>query len=198
MSRSSYLLAVSALMTVFLLYSVTEVKSSHQKWWLLGCQCFPWQKRLSRLEHSRRTFRDLVLNMYRGLFVTRRGLRHLPVIKPEGERSHGHNQRTYVGRTVPQMDAKQKSCCNTDYAYEVVNSTVVQNRKLRVVHFDRAFQFAPTGRCPDKASCGFGSCLQMYRHHWMLVWDESMPVFPPVRFVPVELPSHCECVNLGT
>ena len=50
----------------------------------------------------------------------------------------------------------------------------------------------------EKASCGKGSCIQMYRHHWMLVWDDSLPHFPPVKFVPVELPSHCECVNIGS
>lgn len=46
--------------------------------------------------------------------------------------------------------------------------------------------------------CGIGKCIQRYRHHWLLVWDESLQHYPPVTFLPVEIPSHCECVNIGT
>ena len=47
------------------------------------------------------------------------------------------------------------------------------------------------------STCGRGECLQMYRHHWMLVWDVRLSTWPPVTFLPVEVPSHCQCVNVG-
>lgn len=52
-------------------------------------------------------------------------------------------------------------------------------------------------RSTTPGQCGRGSCLQMYRHYWMLVWDDDLSHFPPVKFIPVEIPSHCECVNVG-
>lgn len=51
--------------------------------------------------------------------------------------------------------------------------------------------------CRPNSTCSRGECLQMYRHHWMLVWDERLSTWPPVTFLPVEVPSHCQCVNVG-
>jgi len=36
----------------------------------------------------------------------------------------------------------------SEFTYEVINRTVSNNRNLKVVHFDDAFQFVPTGKCP--------------------------------------------------
>ncbi|XP_021342866.1 uncharacterized protein LOC110443157 [Mizuhopecten yessoensis] len=183
------LLKFLLLLTVFLIHA----DGKHQRWYLLGCHCRNWSK-----WQFRKSFRDSVLSMYRGLFMNPRDLRQLPVIKPEGVRGHGLN--SYVDGIRPRpgpVPNSKNSCCFTDYAYEVFNTTVSSSFQLNVVHFKNAFQFVPTGRCASNVSCGVGQCLQMYRHHWMLVWDDNLPHYPPVTFLPVEVPSHCECVNVG-
>lgn len=50
----------------------------------------------------------------------------------------------------------------------------------------------------ENATCGRNTCVQMYRHQWLLIWDDHLPHYPPVTFAAVEVPSHCECVNVGT
>lgn len=157
------------------------------------CLCNRWTRRL----HLDR----MILELYPGLFNTQKSLRFMPVVKPVGEGSHGHGTGSYVGNTVGNLNGKPEtqSCCGTNYAYEILNKTKENGRELRVVHFDHQYQFVPVGRCESKTpgQCGRGSCLQMYRHYWMLVWDDDLSHFPPVKFIPVEIPSHCECVNVG-
>lgn len=141
-----------------------------------------------------------ILKLYKGLFVQPQEVTDLPVIKPVGgrdESGHEGNLTSYVGNLVTSLN-KQPSCCNTEYAFEIYNKTNYNHRNLTVVHFQNAYQFVPTGVCPKNTKCGIGKCIQRYRHHWLLVWDESLQHYPPVTFLPVEIPSHCECVNIGT
>ncbi|XP_048735538.1 uncharacterized protein LOC125650990 [Ostrea edulis] len=157
------------------------------------CLCNRWTQRV----HLDR----LILEMYPGLFNTQKSLKFMPVVKPVGEKSHNHGTGSYVGNTVTSLNGNgdSNSCCSTNYAYERLNMTKENNRYLRVVHFDHQYQFVPIGRCElaSPGHCGRGSCIQMYRHYWMLVWDDELSHFPPVKFTPVEIPSHCECVNVG-
>ncbi|KAL3866381.1 hypothetical protein ACJMK2_043684 [Sinanodonta woodiana] len=173
----------------FIAYCVLNVESSHQRWWVNGCQCANWQ--------SRNTVREVVLNSYRGLFVAPEELTRLPVVKLH--RNRGENDlQSYVSNTIPNINRfVNPGCCSTEYNYEIFNMTRVSTQDFKVVHFDKAFQFVPTGRCRENSTCTRGTCLQMYRHHWMLVWDERLTTFPPVTFLPVEVPSHCQCVNVG-
>ncbi|KAL5003947.1 hypothetical protein ScPMuIL_017403 [Solemya velum] len=179
----SFTLLVSAVILIRL-----TAESTHQIWWY-GCRCSHWQPRYS--------MRDAVMQTYKGLFVGNRELHRLPVVKLH--RHGGTSTRSYVSNTIPNSSRNQNlGCCFTEYSYEVFNFTVVNRQRFTVVHFDNAFQFVPTGRCRANSTCVMGSCMQMYRHHWLLVWDDRLPSWPPVTFLPVEVPSHCDCVNVGT
>ncbi|KAL4227271.1 hypothetical protein ACF0H5_012717 [Mactra antiquata] len=171
-------------------YIILHVDSTHQRWWIYGCQCSNWE--------SRESVREVVMNSYRGLFVGRDDLTNLPVVKLH--KNPGESSITsYVANTLPNIErAINSRCCSTDYRYEIFNVTTVSTKEYKVVHFDKAFQFVPTGRCRANSTCSRGGeCIQMYRHHWMLVWDERLSTWPPVTFLPVEVPSHCQCVNIG-
>ncbi|KAK3098818.1 hypothetical protein FSP39_023364 [Pinctada imbricata] len=182
MPTFAYVIGVLSSLTCVLIYT----DGFHQKWWRIGCPC--------ARSMNRQFIREFIMQTYRGLFLSPNSLGRLPVIKPEGAGTH---TGTYVGNILPSAVAQEQSCCGTQYAFEVFNFTVSQQKQLKVVHFDKAFQFVPTGRCPTNKTCGEGKCIQMYRHHWLLVWDERLPLHPPVTFVPVEVPSHCDCVNIG-
>lgn len=168
---------------------LTSVDTTHQRWWLYGCQCSNWE--------SRDSVREVVMNSYRGLFVGKDDLSNLPVVKLHKNPGES-NIQSYVANTLPHINHFiSPGCCFTDYRYEIFNTTSVSGQEFKVVHFDKAFQFVPTGRCRQNSTCSRGECLQMYRHHWMLVWDERLTTWPPVTFLPVEVPSHCQCVNVG-
>ncbi|XP_045216693.1 uncharacterized protein LOC123566550 [Mercenaria mercenaria] len=168
---------------------LSAVECTHQRWWLYGCQCSNWE--------SRESVREVVMNSYRGLFVGRDDLNNLPVVKLHKNPGEAGIQ-SYVANTLPHINQYMNpGCCSTDYRYEIFNTTTVNAQKFKVVHFNKAFQFVPTGRCRVNSTCSGGECLQMYRHHWMLVWDERLSTWPPVTFLPVEVPSHCQCVNVG-
>lgn len=177
---------VAVSISVFLFHLV---ECTHQRWWLYGCQCSNWE--------SRESVREVVMNSYRGLFVGRDDLANLPIVKLHKNPGESGIQ-SYVANTLPHINQfMNPGCCSTDYRYEIFNTTTVNAQEFKVVHFDKAFQFVPTGRCRSNSTCSRGECLQMYRHHWMLVWDERLSTWPPVTFLPVEVPSHCQCVNVG-
>ncbi|XP_061174436.1 uncharacterized protein LOC133183502 [Saccostrea echinata] len=175
------------------------VSGTHQTFHNIRRRMNPFQRMCLCNRLNPRVLSRAVLEMYPGLFNTQRSLRFMPVVKPVGEHSHSHGTGSYVGNTVTNLNGESKSCCPTNYAFEILNKTKENGNQLRVVHFDHQYQFVPVGRCVSNSAgkCGWGSCVQMYRHYWMLVWDDDLTHFPPVRFIPVEIPSHCECVNVG-
>ncbi|XP_052098863.1 uncharacterized protein LOC127733558 [Mytilus californianus] len=177
---------------------------SHQGWWRKhhgwwkkpNCNCSDHHDHSDHSTSTPKPMSEIVRTMFPGLLINSNDLTKLPVIKPEGTRRT--HETSYVGNIIPNSKTVLDSCCQTEFAYEVINTTVSNKRNLKVVHFENAFQFVPTGKCPENATCGRNTCVQMYRHQWLLIWDDHLPHYPPVTFAAVEVPSHCECVNVGT
>ncbi|XP_070211812.1 uncharacterized protein [Littorina saxatilis] len=88
--------------------------------------------------------------------------------------------------------------CTTEIGYEVVDQVMdFSGRNHSVINFKNAYQFIPAGRCLNENSpCGGGGsrCWQITRAHWSLVWTPGTGV----NLVAHEVPSHCECLNLGS
>ncbi|XP_062578547.1 uncharacterized protein LOC134240479 [Saccostrea cucullata] len=185
----TYLQTLCPVVFVVMILVSNPIDGNHQGWLSQAtCPCKPAG-----------TLARTVLKLYRGLFVKPTEVYDLPVIKPVGGRSETQgNLTTYTVHTVTSKEKKIPSCCNTEYAFEIFNKTDFNKRILKVVHFQNAYQFVPTGICPPKTKCGQGDCIQRYRHHWLLVWDDTLQHYPPVTFIPVEIPSHCECANVGS
>ncbi|GFO25869.1 dual oxidase [Plakobranchus ocellatus] len=82
--------------------------------------------------------------------------------------------------------------------YVTPPNVTIRGKIYRVVHLSRAFQFIPIGRCRPGSACSYGECVDQYRAHWVLVYNQTDNSHgPPVSFAPVEVPSHCECMNVG-
>ncbi|KAK7486829.1 hypothetical protein BaRGS_00021976 [Batillaria attramentaria] len=49
------------------------------------------------------------------------------------------------------------------------------------------------------STCSAGQCVDQFRAHWVLVYNSTRPLqgAAPVSFAPIEVPSHCECLNVG-
>ena len=61
---------------------------------------------------------------------------HICIYYCEGETINHLNLNLYLPK-----------CCFSDYRYEIFNTTSVNTQEFKVVHFSKAFQFVPTGRC---------------------------------------------------
>lgn len=84
---------------------VTLVRSTHQRWWLYGCQCSNWE--------SRDSVREVVMSSYRGLFVGRDDLSKLPVVKLHKNPGEA-NLQSYVANTLPHINSFiNPGCCHT-------------------------------------------------------------------------------------
>ncbi|RUS71993.1 hypothetical protein EGW08_020241 [Elysia chlorotica] len=89
-------------------------------------------------------------------------------------------------------------CCETITEYVTPPNVTIQGKTYRVVHLSRAFQFIPIGRCRPGSICSYGECVDQFRAHWILVYNHTdTSMGPPVSFSPIEVPSHCECINVG-
>ena len=86
-------------------YLISIVDTTHQRWWLYGCQCSNWE--------SRNSVREVVMNSYRGLFVGRDDLNTLPVVKLH--KNPGEDALTsYVANTLPNINRFiNPGCCST-------------------------------------------------------------------------------------
>ncbi|XP_059163473.1 uncharacterized protein LOC131946602 isoform X2 [Physella acuta] len=103
-----------------------------------------------------------------------------------------YSQRVTSHPSVPE-------CCKTNVAYDTPPTVTIRGRIYQVVHLLHAYQFIPIGRCATPgAKCPYGECVEQYRAHWVLIYNSSTPaVGPPVSFSAIEVPSHCECINVG-
>ena len=94
----------AAVLTVFT-YLISTVDTTHQRWWLYGCQCSNWE--------SRNSVREVVMNSYRGLFVGRDDLNTLPVVKLHKNPGESGIQ-SYVANTLPNINKFiNPGCCST-------------------------------------------------------------------------------------
>lgn len=103
-ARSVCAVAILVVFSVFT-YLITIVDTTHQRWWLYGCQCSNWE--------SRNSVREVVMNSYRGLFVGRDDLNTLPVVKLH--KNPGESAlESYVANTLPNINKFiNPDCCST-------------------------------------------------------------------------------------
>ena len=101
---SAKIICACAILAV-LSYLISIVDTTHQRWWLYGCQCSNWE--------SRNSVREVVMNSYRGLFVGRDDLNTLPVVKLH--KNPGEDALTsYVANTLPNINKFiNPGCCST-------------------------------------------------------------------------------------
>lgn len=45
--------------------------------------------------------------------------------------------------------------------------------------------------------CLYGDCVQHYSVHHVLIWNNTVPYYPPFDFALVEYPTHCTWENIG-
>ncbi|ESO87570.1 hypothetical protein LOTGIDRAFT_235036 [Lottia gigantea] len=88
-------------------------------------------------------------------------------------------------------------CCVTELSYEIMTEiTDFNGQNHTIINFNNSYQFIPAGKCSNEnAPCAGGTarCKQVTRAHWSLVWTPSVGA----RLVAHEVPSHCQCINLG-
>ncbi|KAH9499164.1 hypothetical protein Btru_004305 [Bulinus truncatus] len=89
--------------------------------------------------------------------------------------------------------------CETEIGYEVLSEVNdFKGANFTVVNFNNGYQFIAAGRCVNEnAPCGGigqARCKQIFKAHWTLVWNNDLGV----QMVAHEVPSHCECLNLGS
>ncbi|KAK6188845.1 hypothetical protein SNE40_004940 [Patella caerulea] len=99
--------------------------------------------------------------------------------------------------TSPYINDGICGCCVTELSYEIVEQiTDFDGNNHTIINFNNAYQFIPSGRCSNEnAPCAGGTarCKQVTRAHWSLVWTPAVGA----RLVAHEVPSHCQCINLG-
>jgi len=45
--------------------------------------------------------------------------------------------------------------------------------------------------------CLYGDCVQHYSVHHVLIWNDTVPYWPPFDFALIEYPTHCTWENIG-
>lgn len=49
----------------------------------------------------------------------------------------------------------------------------------------------------EQPNCAFGGCIQRYTRQPILIWNDTMPYYPPLDFAQFDFPTHCEWANIG-
>lgn len=88
-------------------------------------------------------------------------------------------------------------CCQTNSMHEVYRNITVDNKTYNVIQLPGKFQAIPVGRCPQTNLCLYGGCVQHYSVHHVLIWNSSVPYWPPFDFALLEYPTHCTWENIG-
>ncbi|ESO87571.1 hypothetical protein LOTGIDRAFT_166451 [Lottia gigantea] len=163
-------------------------------------ECYGCNSECSRCVRQSKSLEELISELYNGLFQT-----EPPKAVPDLPGYYSNNQ--YVGRRSgaaanphyrPSGMDISYGCCETDMKYETPNFTRINNNNYTLVHLRGRYQFVPVGKCRSSLSCSHGECVQKYRAHWVLVYNNSeVHAGPPVSFVPIKVHSHCECLNIG-
>ncbi|CAG2252520.1 unnamed protein product [Mytilus edulis] len=89
------------------------------------------------------------------------------------------------------------SCCQTISRHEVYQNITVDETNYQVIQLPGKFQAIPVGRCPVSNLCLYGDCVQHYSVHHVLIWNNTVPYYPPFDFALVEYPTHCTWENIG-
>ena len=101
-------IVMSTIVVFMFSYMIATVHTTHQRWWLYGCQCSNWE--------SRNSVREVVMNSYRGLFVGKNDLTSLPVVKLH--RNPGESSvQSYVANTLPNINQYINPGCCATYVY---------------------------------------------------------------------------------
>ncbi|PVD19881.1 hypothetical protein C0Q70_20374 [Pomacea canaliculata] len=183
---------------------VMGTHANHNKWWTCNDACARCVRRVMPME-------EMITQLYPGLFsntppsnsVPVTGDLTLPVAPPNSTSNQsfidsGSNPRT--GNLDPGTTANPSGCCETIMEYATPLNVTIGGRIYKVVHLQHMFQFIPVGRCKrPRSKCGAGQCVDQYRAHWVLVYNSTQPLqgAAPVSFAPIEVSSHCECLNVG-
>ncbi|BFZ02502.1 hypothetical protein BsWGS_05542 [Bradybaena similaris] len=196
-----------------------QSRANHNRWWSCGSECSRCVRMVTSME-------ELIVQFYPGLFsqappgniilspetpsnissTVNSGQAKIPetgrsepsnnfsssVLSPaiwdfstNGSRRH-HHQSVSPG------------CCETEIEYATPTNFTVRGQVYQVVHLKNAFQFIPVGRCKEGSTCNYGECKEQYRAHWVLIYNATeASMGPPVSFSAIEVPSHCECINLS-
>ncbi|XP_055860160.1 uncharacterized protein LOC129921700 isoform X2 [Biomphalaria glabrata] len=189
---------------------------NHNKWWTCNSECARCVRRVTPME-------ELIVQFYPGLFsqtppenmfyssestgpgvsMVNSGTAEIPSL---GDGSGGNRTLGTLGglremetnRSHVAYHPSTSGCCETVTEYLTPPNVTIKGQVYRVVHLRHAFQFIPIGKCRKGSTCQEGQCVEQYRAHWVLVYNTTTAVVgPPVSFSPIEVPSHCECMNVG-
>ncbi|KAL8586465.1 hypothetical protein ACOMHN_050060 [Nucella lapillus] len=210
-------LCLPALLFLHLLWP-PGVLANHNKWWTCNDACARCARRVLPID-------EMITNLYPGLFSTNPPSNAIPVsdlmyninITVGGSdpltsgtgtvNDSGRMNTTTTTTNRTDIDSltntklpRNTGCCETVMEYATPPNVTIEGKVYTVVHLRHMFQFVPIGRCRMAGSpCGGGQCVDQYRAHWVLVFNNTRPLqgAVPVSFAPTEVPSHCECVNVG-
>ncbi|XP_071096256.1 uncharacterized protein [Haliotis cracherodii] len=203
--------------TLILLNIPVEIEGNHYQWWTCSAECRRCIRRTTPLE-------KWISEYYSGLFsreppVAFYDSTQANPVNPNKTKDPGNpdnpgsqnntgnpgNPGNPSNTGVPgnpgnpgNPNPHQYGCCETEFGHWAPNNTEFGGRKYTVVHLKQEYQFIPVGRCQRGTTCQQGECVQILRAHWILVYNNTKPLTSaPVSFVPIKIPSHCECLNIG-
>ncbi|XP_060063747.1 uncharacterized protein LOC132544196 [Ylistrum balloti] len=87
-------------------------------------------------------------------------------------------------------------CCQTEFVYIAATEVEYEGEIHDVVQYEDigSYQFTTQGICQNAACSPNYTCQLMYRLEWILIKIDC-PWEPDMMFVPVNVPSHCECIS---
>lgn len=87
-------------------------------------------------------------------------------------------------------------CCKHVTGYAPITQVTINDVTYNAVNTTLLNQYLPVGVCPDTNTCGTGMCIQHQLTHWVLIWNNTLPYWPPLQFTRIELPGYCTWENV--
>ncbi|XP_041365476.1 uncharacterized protein LOC121380628 isoform X2 [Gigantopelta aegis] len=199
MSRAMNACSFVAITSLLLQLQSVVVDSNHYMWWTCTAECHRCVRRTTPMERW-------ISDYYSGLFSPKPPVSFYdsngkPEVNSGANPSYPDSSDSESGN--PSNNSHNPGnhnygCCETEYGHWAPNRTNYNSKRYTVVHLRHMYQFVPVGRCKKLTTCLQGQCVQILRAHWVLVYDDKKnSLGPPVTFVPIKIPSHCECLNIG-
>ncbi|OWF43104.1 uncharacterized protein LOC110460201 [Mizuhopecten yessoensis] len=88
------------------------------------------------------------------------------------------------------------NCCQTQFHFSAILTVEYEGTTHDVVQYDDigSYQVITEGGCVNTVCSPNYHCQTMYKLIWMLIKIDC-DWLPKMEFVPVSVPSHCECRN---
>ncbi|XP_033750898.1 uncharacterized protein LOC117335087 [Pecten maximus] len=97
--------------------------------------------------------------------------------------------------TDPRAFRCEPTCCETERLHVVYDNVTINGETYSVINLEDEKQFMSVGFCPERNTCGFGSCFQHYSTQFIVIWNITVDYWPPVDLTPHEFPSHCSWIG---